>query len=374
MLSFQNALQIDPNEPAALKGLGQCGKKLGKKRKEENRVAQKAARIARKLVREEKWLDAIDQLNFILAKIPGQSDALKIRNEIEAKLLQKMSSDSKGVEPLIFQGILLYLQKQYEDAMKIWKEASTMTKDSFKVSVYIERALRTLKESRRQDIFVSGKARAKAAFSSGNFEEAAGLWKEVLEYDPKDEEAKTELAKSQEMQDKSGRVSVIGEHYDRGLSLFMKGSYADSMREWESILAVDPNNEVAGDYVGRLVKKGVKRSSAQDSSPVSESDMNEAGRLAAGIALYEGGEYQRSKDFFEDQMKKNSLDNKAREWFEKVRTEQSEKAEKHYNLGLVAYSEGRVDAAIKEWRETIKISPYHAATLRVLNKVSEGSK
>ena len=254
MMNFQKVLQIDPTDLAALTGMEQCRKKLERIHKDENKDALKTTKEIKKLIRQEKWLDAIDHVSLILARLPGQPETLKLQTEIEAQLRQKMAKNPAGVDAIIYQGTLYYFQKRFDQAVKVWRDAASVSKDEFKVSIYIERALRASKENERQDTMVSGRNRAHAAFESGNYEEAAETWRKILEFDPYDQEAKAEFSKAQGMADKKSRESLIGEHYDRGLALFTQGNYAESLGEWQSILSFDPQNEVAQNYVDRIAK------------------------------------------------------------------------------------------------------------------------
>src|SRR3989338_4476575 len=77
MTNFQKVIQIDPTDLAAVTGLEQCRKKLERVRKDENKEAQKSSKDIKKLVRKHKWLDAIDHISLILARLPDQPEALK---------------------------------------------------------------------------------------------------------------------------------------------------------------------------------------------------------------------------------------------------------------------------------------------------------
>ena len=51
-----------------------------------------------------------------------------------------------------------------------------------------------------------------------------------------------------------------------------------------------------------------------------------------------------------------------------------EEAQMHYTRGSLNYAEGKLDEAIKEWREALRIYPAHAPSIKMLDKISGGKK
>lgn len=418
MLNFQRVLQMNPKDKVALRGLKQCKSRL---RKKENYLAkgeQKKLKEAKKLIRREKWIDAIDILFGVLSRVPNQVEALELQNEIGISLKQKMSLiATSSVDRLIYQGVISYLNKQYAEAVKSWKDALVIAPDNVKLTVYVEKSEQLIRENARYDAVILGRSRAKSFFDSGKYEEAVDAWKRLLEFEPNDEEAQKELAKAQELMNSISMESMIGERYDKGLSLYLQGNFPESLKEWESILTINPENEVAKDYVKKIkakmsisggeVYKKIEKVESKKESGLGEKDKEKVVIISSsstesvvktepaikveptvesaapsaklektvvdsceqGITLYKNGQYQESVEFFEKYLNKNPSDGKAKEWLEKVRKEQSDKAEKHYEDGILAYSEGNTNKAIEKWQRALKIFPNHAASQRSLIKV-----
>lgn len=436
MINFQRALQIDPKDKTALRGLKQSTQQLKKLRNYNSKEEDKNLKKAKKLIHREEWIDGIEQLHDILARIPSHLEALKLQGEIGNLLKKRMLLNPIGSEEhLIFQGLIHYLNKEFDQAVKAWNDALRMAPENVKIMIYIERGEKSFRESRRYEVVILGRERARAAFNTGDYQESLNRWKEILEFDPKDQEAEEGLAKVQELLNKKNMESLIGEHYDKGLSLFLNGQYKESLDKWEAILSIDPKNEVALDYVKKIVAKGYKRSPQSSASsglsgsstqnavisvppappkpapveatkpelkpktggktqpasptvsptpksilkdesaahPEAESQMQSKSTPSVnydkGISLYNEQEYVEAIKFFEGQIQKMPSDLQAKEWLDKIQKGQKEKADDHYNKGLVAYSQGDGKEALKEWKLALKIFPDHSASLRALSKV-----
>ena len=393
--NFEKVLSMNPADKAAQKGLKQSQRMQKRKMDLSSRDKEEKLSLARRLIKNEKWLDAMDDLSSIQKQDPNDPDVQEIQTRLAATFRAKMA-DTKAApaNDLVFQGMLYYLQKKYPDAIVIWKEAVKIRPEDFKVVIYIERTEQVLEQNEKYETMVLGRQRAKAFFIAGRYGEAARLWKKILDLDPEDKEAQEGLAKANSEFYAKNKQSLIGEHYDKGHELFDKGQYGESLKEWKLILEIDPANEVAKNYVERIRTKGVtkemetlKISSATTvprviassgptiprillSTAVAPSDEN----YETGITLFRQARYPEALEYFEKALRLRPEDAKASEWLEKIRAEQKEKAQKHYTQGSVRYAEGKVDEAMEEWREALKIDPRHTPTLKALNKLSSGEK
>ncbi len=399
LLHFQKVLQIDPYDAAALKGIKLCRKNLQRSAVDRMKEEEQKLKLSKKLVREEKWLDAIDNLRDIANHQYLQTEALKLMGEVEVIIRRKISQSVVGSgDYLAFQGILYYMNRRYGEALKAWKEAEQISAENFKVTVYIQRVEQFYQETAQSEAETHRK-KAIAAFEAGNSEESLQHWRKVLEYEPRDEQAQLEISKLGEVISKKNNQSVIGEYYDRGWSLFQEEKYVESLVEWKKIVEIDPGNEVALDYIAKIEKlgiaapAGVSASPAQKSggpvvstspavsrssiippvAPLSAPPVLKAGAAPVnyddGIAYFNNGKFLKAVEFFDQLYRNNPEDQKAKEWLDNSIKIQNEKADKHYQQGLMSYSLGNVDDAIKEWRSALDVYPNHPSAKRALLKV-----
>lgn len=394
---FQKVLQIDPYEAAALKGVKLCRKKLQRGAVDRMKAEEQKLKLSKKLIRDERWLDAIDNLKDISNRPYQQTEALKLLSEAEVLIRKKISQAVVGSgDYLAYQGILFYMNRRYAEALKVWREAEQISSENLRVSVYIQRVEQFYQESHQAEAEQSRKL-AQAACESENYEECARLWKKILELNPQDDTAPGQIARATEMLEKKSRQSLIGEIYDRAQTLYQEEKYADSLVEWKRILEIDSSNEVAIDYVAKIEKTlGAAGSRSGGQPAVSKSTVSvaatslkmpekptmpltkkPAGTLMnydEGIGYYNSGKYQKAVEFFDLILRTNPDDAQAREWLNKSVKDQNEAADKHYRQGVMAYSLGNVEEAIREWQASLEIYPNHVSTKRALSKVGAAQK
>ncbi len=406
LMHFQKVLQIDPYDAAALKGVKLCRKNLQRSAVDRMKEEEQKLKLSKKLVREEKWLDAIDNLRDIANHQYLQTDALKLLGEVEVIIRRKISQSVVGSgDYLAYQGILYYMNRRYGEALKVWREAEQISAENFKVTVYIQRVEQFYQETAQTESGAYRK-RAVAAFEAGNYDESLQHWRKVLEYEPKDEQAQLEISKLDGLINKKNNQSVIGEYYDRGWSLFQEEKYAESLAEWKKIVEIDPNNEVALDYIAKIGKMGVAApaAAAPISAPATAASAVSVPAAAVpvpvppvppvpvaapapppvktpvpaavaalnydpGVEYFNAGNHLKAVEFFDQLYRSHSDDAKAKEWLDKSLKAQNEKADKHYQQGLMAYSLGNVEDAIKEWRSALDVYPNHPSAKRALLKV-----
>ncbi|OGR56617.1 MAG: hypothetical protein A3I11_09395 [Elusimicrobia bacterium RIFCSPLOWO2_02_FULL_39_32] len=370
---FTRVLQIDPKDKTALKGLEQCKEKLEQNRKQREKLQREKIELVKKSMGDEDWVEAADHIASILSFSPNHTEALRLKNDVEAMIRKKMATVSiSSPDNLIFQGIIFYLHARYTQAIKAWKEAQYMVPENVKLAIYVKKAEQLYNDSIRYEVVTLGRQRAKSAFQAENYQEAVNLLKKIIEVEPEDEEAKKELAKAQGMLEKKSKENLLGEYYDKGLSLFLQEKYVESLKYWQAILSISSENEVAKNYVAKINAKGVKSDAEAMLLPVA-SPGSKAGDVSnpydKALVLYEKGEYQGSLQSLQQFIEKNPKDKAALEWMERIKKEQGEKAQKFYQRGLVFYSEGSVGEAIQQWEAALQIDPNHAAAQRNLSKL-----
>jgi len=337
VLSFQRVLEMNPQDKTAKKGMKQSQKMLEIKLKAAQISEKDRLKSAHKFILKEKWLEAIDLTVEVLLLNPNSREALEIQNEVSAICRGKMSDPKAPVgNELIYQGIINYLNKRYDEAIKLWREAGTFDSDNFKILIYIERAEQALYKIDKHEVLLS-RDRAKSLFKEGSLKASEDLWFKILEYLPEDNEAKSWLEKIQKEFKKSKQEGKIGDYYDKGLEFFNKGDYAQSLKMWNGILEIDPKNEVAKVYVERVRKKMGSVPLIPNKGPVIDKPVQPMDTASVSD---------------ESKLK--------------------EEAQKYYTQGSLYYSQGQLDDAMKEWREAIRIYPAHAPTLKMLEKISAG--
>ncbi len=92
-------------------------------------------------------------------------------------------------------------------------------------------------------------------YQEDKVDEATAQWKEALNLDPANVQAKAYLAGALERRESVAKAKVL---IDQGMAAYQKGDLGEAVRIWEAVLKVDSHNEQAEKYlieVRKLVKK-----------------------------------------------------------------------------------------------------------------------
>jgi tetratricopeptide (TPR) repeat protein len=125
--------------------------------------------------------------------------------------------------------------------------------------------------------------------AQGDYSGALAQWQVVLEFVPDDPEAAAAAAEARErlLQEQAAAVrdvenqAVIRTRFATGLDLYNEGDLVGARTEWNAILAIDPENEGAKDYLGRT---NLKIDEAVRGNAASAKRLEAEGRLTEAIA------------------------------------------------------------------------------------------
>lgn len=406
---FQSVLKLDPKEPVARKGLRLCRYRIRHQRPFRPRVGQPDAKSVRRFVRKKDWMDAIEDVRWILDRSPLDPDALQAQNEIAAALQKKQfESDDGSADQAAYQGFAHYLNKRYGDAAAAWRKAAELSpRDKEKWSAYADKAEALHQEQVREETLLTERARAKAALDSGNTEAAIDAWKKILAVKPDDVLAKEGLDKASDALHRRNRSQLASLYGEEGAAQFKEGRYVSSLRNWEAVQEIDPDNARAKDYIRRIrSKKAVKKptpleawkaaaaKSAPEPAAVSkpvvpepaESEETEtvsepasepreepaapasSARYGKAVAMYKKGNYEGALQAFQKILNRDPKDSEAADWVERIKAERSDKADDLYNQGLLAYAQGDTKGAIRQWKAALRIDPENAGSKRALQR------
>jgi tetratricopeptide (TPR) repeat protein len=411
--SFQSVLKLDPKDPVAQKGLRQCRAKIRARKPFNPKIDPPSVKTVKKYIRKQDWMNAIEDVQWILSRSPLDAGAIQSQNEIAASLKKReFESEEGSFDQSALQGYSHYLNRRYGEASSAWRKAAELSpsdKDRSRLSAYADKAEALHQEQVRSETLLTERARAKAALEAGNEEEAVRAWKKILEVSPDDIQAKEGVAKAGDSTRRKNKNQLIALYAEEGAALFKEGKNIASLKNWEAVAEIDPENPKAKDYIHRIRSKGVvkkptplqawKAASAKPApAPVptpapalskeDEGDEMEAPEPAAkpsvdadaesgadsgsqydkGAALFKAGNLDGAERVFRKILDKNPQDAKASEWLERIRANRSDEADDHYNQGLLAYAQGDTKQAIRERKAALQINPDHVSSKRALQR------
>ncbi len=140
-------------------------------------------------------------------------------------------------------------------------------------------------------------------------------------------------------------LSVV---YDNAFEAYQRGDYEGAQELAAKVLAMDPANEDA-----QLLKTAASQLKGAPARAAGERQMIDD-RFKAGLSLYEDRRLVEAQRKFEEIVKLNPSNLKARYWLKRI---QRELAEEHGARGEDAYRERRLQEALDQWYAALLLYP-----------------
>jgi cytochrome c-type biogenesis protein CcmH/NrfG len=363
---FREVLQYDRKNETAQQGL-------------ESALRRRAEKLERDREKERPdYVNAMDRLRSILQRVPDHPKAKSLARKIRAKA-QKRYAKSKFQSSDWFynKGVLAYIDGDWFQAAQAWEQVYAFNRDKVSLINEIEQAKTNLAEQQRSERIALYQSVAWDNLKQGNYKEATAAWQEVLNLDPGNAEAQEGIKQAQDAESKDlvkKRQEDVQKLSQRAMDAYIEREYTRSMELWRDLQELDPDNQLAADYIKRIQARS-KSSSYSFKVPDYGSTSTPASGYQKGLNLLREERYPEAIETLERYSGRNPDDAKAKEALQGAREKQSELAEKAYKQGLVAYSQGDSAAAIKLWQNTLRINPdYQKARQALIKALSEAKK
>lgn len=308
------------------------------------------------------------------------------------------ATEDVSSEKYFKQALVDYDAGDYKSAMENFSEALFLDPNNKQAKYYLEKAGRKFLEAveakresdrieilnRARTVIAERKKKVKESYDEGikhykrgEFLRAGEAFNAVLEIEPEHKEAKKYL----ELIEKrlldivnKGEFESVGElYYAQGIIFYIKGEWAKAISQWENAVKIDPSNKEISEFLN-IARKRQQEEEAFEKAEVLYRD---------GLAQYNNGKINEAIKQLEEVIKLNPQHRKAQELLAKVREKAAdikkeerermirETVERHYFKGIDYYAEGQFNNAIKEWEEVLKIDPTHSGAKEYLNKARD---
>jgi tetratricopeptide (TPR) repeat protein len=209
------------------------------------------------------------------------------------------------------------------------------------------------------------RAAAKQQEAAGDWSGALGSWQIVLEYAPDDAEATAAAANAREqvLAQQAAQVrdvenqAVVRTRFANGLDRFNEKNWLAAREEWKAILAIDPGNQSARDYLAQTQKQ------IDDQVAV---HMARANQLERDNRLTEAiGEWNNVQQYNPDDPQAKQAIARIRGRIESMSQDYNATQRKLrivtlYNDALQMYNDGKYQDAMKNLNELLQLQPDHA--------------
>jgi tetratricopeptide (TPR) repeat protein len=433
MENLSEALFLDPTNKKAKEYLEKAGKKLleevetarESERREILRKAQTMLVEQKKKVKENydrglkhfkqnELLRASEEFNAVLEIKPEHKEAKK-HLELIGKRLEDIvnKGEFKGVNELYYaQGVVFYINGEWLKAIAEWANALRLDPSNEELSEFIKIAE---KKKGEEEVFEKAEVLYRdglAHYNEGKIDEAIEDLEEATKINPEHTKAQDYLAKAREKvttkkeeKEQRTRREIVDRHYFQGIDYYAEGKFEKAVKEWDEVLSIDPEHKGAKEYIKKARDKIASANSrSKEREPTvrrPEEEKIEA-YYKQGINYYLAGEFREAIRQWEEVLRMEPSHKGAREYMAKAKerlkiseegigyppyeegveeyvkelekngTTDKEKEELiavHYQDGLVAYAQGDLSQAMKEWQIVLKLDPGHKKARRALIKL-----
>jgi TolA-binding protein len=366
---FQGVLKLDKGNISAQKGL----KGAMEKRREavEKRRAQEGPALdgARKAVDRGDWAEAAERLEAVLGRQPDHPEALALREKIRSRMSKQLArSKPQSGDWYYAQGLLSYMDRDWLKAVDSWTQVVAFNPDQVGLVDKIEATKVKLKRQEQENKIQFLQSVAFESLRKSDYAEAIRSWEGLLALDPENVQAKEGIIEAKKAlfeQKRRGRQEEVQRLTEQAMDAYIERNKTKSIALWNKVLELDPDSTLAREYLRRIGGS----SGAGEATTGGPSGYEKAMRFMADGRLSEAIEY------LERYAAKYPGDQKARAALDDAKAKQKALADKAYQDGLLAYSQGDAPGAITQWQSALRADPdYQRARQAIIKAMAEQKK
>ena len=313
---------------------------------------------AREKMRLKEYEEAIKIWNELLFIVPTDIVAKEGKRQAELAIQNRLKFER--LMAILQSAIALFNEKKYQESELELKQALTIDPENLEAKSYLEKINEILEEKRNYELV---RLQAEQLYASGienvrkkNFDRAKEDFENVLSLIENYKDARERLKaidrlkKEYEEQQRVARLKTIDVQFERGLFALNETRYKDAIVAFESVLVLDPKNELAKKYIqtAKEAQEQIEEETVNEDSPY-YSIINSL--IVSGKVLYEKGDYSESRRRWEkilDLFPKNKI---AAEYLLKCNVKINPQAFTEFSQKYIA--EGRAFLNEKRFREAL---------------------
>ena len=203
-----------------------------------------------------------------------------------------------------------------------------------------------------------------ACFEKGEYDRAINVMEWVLSMEPQHPcaekllpLAKEKLLKQRKEEEKRKKKKLAESLYKKGLELYNKGLYWQSIEKFQKLLKVEPNYKGAQNYINKI-RHQIANSFCEK-----------------GIEFFEKERWKKAVEKFKVALRYIPTLQKAKDYTEKALKNIKEKrqthAEKLYQEGLGAYNKGEKEKGLILLKEAKELIPDSAKIIKAIERIKE---
>ncbi len=329
---FNKVLETDKNNKKAYKYIKRCDKEIAKLSKQEE--------IAKIIT---------EGLIYYRRK--------KFNNAIEVwKKAEKIDQDNKIIGDYIKfaeKAKIESLNKFYNDGVKYYDEGNLS-----KAKENLDKALQTNPNHSKAkqklievksaifEIISRAKKDGKSHFNKGNYDKAVKNFQIVLKYEPENEE----------IEDYQEMTKKIKDYFNEGNRLLGKEEYIEAIDRFNTVLEYNKNDPNANELIKEALLKGKKQASKWFNN---------------GLSYYKKGELKKAQSRFSSVLKADPNHEEAKNSLSKVEKQINSKVKSYYKTGLSYFEQKNYKKAINKFNKILKLKGNYKDTRLLFSKANK---
>jgi len=341
--------------------------------------------------------------------------------------------DRQKIKELTAAGISLYQNKNYKEAMDLFMQVLIIEPQNATARQYIRKSADMIlaperERIQRERLAILEKARKALAeqkvtgsnisqiyrqalkeMNQNYYLKASRDFQLVIDYDPNYENARVHLNSIQKKMEETALQEAMSDAeqlaYAKGFVAYQKQKWREAANQWEKIISLNPRQKEVAEYL-KIVQDKLQELALQAHYQELEEEFNRI--FNTGQKNYESKKYVQAIQEWEKITEKLKTENPPtkQQWQEKVsqaielalneikklqaaqqpRTPTTKPKEepkieidedgsnKHYTEGLIAYAQGRLRDAIREWEMALRLNPNNEKGAKAREKAEKELK
>jgi len=196
--------------------------------------------------------EALSEFNKALIIVPGFKKAVDKINETE-ELIKKRKQKEKEetISTYLTQARSLMKERKYLEAINKCNNILSIDPDNKMAKNMIREILSDMTEEERKmhrDIEVQSLLlRGEEYYKNGNYREAIKCWEKVYDLQPANPIVKEKIAKAKKELEEKANAHLI-----KGIELYRKEQFSEAFEEFNQVLKYLPDNKIALDYIDKI--------------------------------------------------------------------------------------------------------------------------
>ena len=330
------------------------------------------------------YIEARREFEDILSAYPDHAPSHKYLEKILAALEEKDKIKEKDNEKLLQKARIAYEKKNYISASKLYNSVLYTDPYNSEAKEGLDKMRKVVADIKQEEIVKKNLDLIKATwrkasqlYRKGDLVRAKEEFNNVLAIDPENQDAKKRVM---EIDEQLTRIAAgqANELYSKGLDLYRKGQYAESIKYFEAVSLAAPNRLDAQDMIKRahqnmndIDAKGKAEKLAVEQEKM-KGEMSRA--FDAALKAYEKGNMEDALEKFH-KSEQLAVSYEFEEYIQDTRTYltviNQALTDKHYKLGLEYLKENRLETAVAELRKALDYNPENTEAKTELERISK---